>query len=36
MTVPAFFADEYYSTDEVVVQTGRPLLNKVLPRSTVC
>ncbi len=26
-----FFADEYYSTDEVVVQTGRPLLNKVLP-----
>lgn len=26
-----FFADEYYSTDETVIKTGRPLLNKVLP-----
>ena len=26
-----FFADEYYNTDAVVIKTGKPLLNKVLP-----
>lgn len=26
-----FFANEYFSTDEGVMKTGRPLLNKVLP-----
>lgn len=26
-----FFAKEYFDTDETVIKTGRPLLNKVLP-----